>query len=214
MPTTTYGEGPDLYGLLPDHEIIRLGRTLVEPFDVTCVQPASYDLTLGSEGLVPTKGRSDAPLDLRVDHPRDVMSPIFIGDGYDLGPGGCLLVSTAEHVYCDPDIVARVEGKSSLGRLFLAVHVTAGWVDAGWRGQITLEVVNHGPWTVRLWSGMKIAQVNFTRMASPCAVPYGSPQLGSHYQAQMGPTAAAGARGHGRARPVTGRPTPVREVGC
>jgi dCTP deaminase len=183
-----------IYGLLPDHEILRLGSNLVEPFEAACVQPASYDLTLHPEALLPPATRFATNIDLRTDHPRDVMRPVSIGDGFDLLPGACLLASTVEHVYCPADIAARVEGKSSLGRLFLAVHVTAGWVDAGWRGQITLEVVNHGPWVVRLWAGMKIAQVNFTRMASPCAVPYGSPQLGSHYQAQEGPTAAAGGR--------------------
>jgi dCTP deaminase len=67
-------------------------------------------------------------------------------------------------------------------------------VDTGWSGQLTLEVVNHGPWTIRLWAGMKIAQVNFTRLAAPCSVPYGSPKLGSHYQDGQGPTAAIGGR--------------------
>jgi len=183
-----------ILGLLPDHEILRLRTTLIEPFDEKCVQPASYDLTLHPEALAPPATRFSRTIDLRTDHPLDAMRPVTIGDGFDLLPGACLIASTEEYIYCPSDIVARVEGKSSLGRLFLAVHVTAGWVDAGWRGQITLEVVNHGPWSVRLWAGMKIAQVNFTRMASPCAVPYGSPQLGSHYQAQEGPTAAVGKR--------------------
>jgi dCTP deaminase len=176
-------------GLLPDHEILRMGHTLIEPFDERCVQPASYDLTLHPDALTPPL--TTTTIDLRVDKPREVMTRVSLSDGLTLPPGACLLASTVEIVHCPVDIVARVEGKSSLGRLFLAVHVTAGWVDAGWHGQITLEVVNHGPWTIRLWAGMKIAQVNFTRMASPCAVPYGSPQLGSHYQAQIGPTAAA-----------------------
>lgn len=166
-----------------------MGTALVEPFDSSRVQPASYDLTLHGEALKPPPSKT---VDLRIDKPREIMSRVTLGDGYELLPGACLLASTAEIIRCPNDIAARVEGKSSLGRLFLAVHVTAGWVDAGWGGQITLEVVNHGPWTIKLWAGMKIAQVNFTRMSSPCSVPYGSPQLGSHYQAQTGPTAAAG----------------------
>jgi dCTP deaminase len=183
-----------LLGLLPDHEIRRL--RLVEPFDEGCVQPASYDLTLHPAGLVPSRTIAPKTIDLRVDHPGEAMQPVRLdGEGFDLLPGSCLLASTLEHLVCPPDVAARVEGKSSLGRLFLAVHVTAGWVDPGWRGQVTLEIVNHGPWAVRLWAGMKIAQVNFTRMASPCTTPYGSPALGSHYQAQQGPTAAAGGRG-------------------
>jgi dCTP deaminase len=179
------------YGILPDHEILRRGSQLIEPFDERCVQPTSYDLSLHAEGLVPLAGHR---IDLRVDRPREAMSKVILGDGFDLLPGACLLASTAEVVRCPSDIAARVEGKSSLGRLFLAVHVTAGWVDAGWNGQLTLEVVNHGPWTIRLWAGMKIAQVNFTRLAAPCSVPYGSPKLGSHYQDGQGPTAATGER--------------------
>jgi dCTP deaminase len=123
-----------------------------------------------------------------------MMKAVKIGDGYELMPGACIIASTSEVIRCPNDIAARVEGKSSLGRLFLSVHVTAGWIDPGWVGQVTLEVVNHGAWSIMLWPGMKIAQVNFTRMSAPCAVPYGSPQLKSHYQGQMGPQPAVGRR--------------------
>jgi dCTP deaminase len=181
----------DLPGLLPDHEISRLASKLIEPFNERFVQPASYDLTLHEEGLMPFMTSSKV-MDLRVDKPKEGMYPISFKEGFLLQPKACLLASTAEIIHCPRDIVARVEGKSSLGRIFLAVHVTAGWVDAGWSGQITLEVVNHGPWSIMLWAGMKIAQINFTRLASPCQVPYGSTQLGSHYQSQKGPTAAVG----------------------
>ena len=95
---------------------------------------------------------------------------------------------------CPSDLVARVEGKSSLGRLFMAVHVTAGWIDSGFTGQITLEIVNHGPWVVVLWPGMPIAQINFARLTRPCLTPYGTPALGSHYQNQKGATSAVGKR--------------------
>lgn len=199
-----------LLGLLPDHEIRRLGTLLVEPFDESRVQPASYDLTLHPVILVP---KSDAggiyptcPIDLRVDDPMRFLEKIDLTEesafreaprgakGIILPPGAVCLASTAERIQCPADIAARVEGKSSLGRIFLAVHVTAGWIDAGWRGQVTLEIVNHGPWSVALWPGMPIAQVNFTRMAAPCQRPYGSPGLDSHYQDQKGPVAAVGRR--------------------
>lgn len=185
-----------LTGLLPDHEILTLGHQLVEPFNPRCVQPASYDLSLHPDVLVPPGTRFAQTVDLRTDDPKSLMRPLNIGTGYELLPGGCLIASTAEVIHCAPDIAARVEGKSSLGRLFLSVHVTAGWLDPGWSGQVTLEMVNHGSWSIMLWAGMKIAQVNFTRMATPCAAPYGSVGLGSHYQNQRGPTAAAGRRAH------------------
>lgn len=167
---------------------------MVDPFHADRVQPASYDLTLHPEVLVPVS--APVAVDLRDVDPREYMRAVSLGeDGFDLLPGGCLLGSTAERIVCPGDVAARVEGKSSLGRLFLAVHVTAGWIDPGWGGQITLEVVNFGPWTVKLWAGMRIAQVNFTRMESSSATPYGTKRLGSHYQGQIGPTASAGRRG-------------------
>jgi dCTP deaminase len=185
-------------GLLPDHEIHRLGSSLVAPFDPARVQPASYDLSLHPEILIPSVVSRAINLDLRRHDPSKMMERVsLLGDGYDIGPRGAVLASTAEVVSLTPDLVARVEGKSSLGRLFLAVHVTAGWIDPGWKGQVTLEIVNLGPWWVRLYAGMKIAQVNFTRLSSPCSVPYGSARRGSHYQGQEGPTAAVGKRGEG-----------------
>lgn len=194
-----------MQSLLPDHEILRMGSALVEPFDARCVQPASYDLTLHPEVLTPPAIRFTRTIDLRTDKPGDMMTRVYLGtDGFELLPGTCVLASTAEVISCPPDIAARVEGKSSLARLFLAVHVTAGWVDPGWHGQLTLEVVNHGPWSIKLWAGMKIAQINFTKMLSPCTTPYGSPLLGSHYQAQKGPTAAVGARALEQDRAPTG----------
>lgn len=199
-----------LTGLLPDHELINLGERLVEPFNPKCVQPASYDLSLHPEVLAPPTTRFAKTVDLRTDDIKSFMRPINVGTGYELLPGGCLIASTLEVIHCAPNIAARVEGKSSLGRLFLSVHVTAGWLDPGWSGQVTLEMVNHGPWSIMIWAGMKIAQVNFTRMAAPCAVPYGSAGLGSHYQNQRGPTAASGRRAH--EQPVCVQEGPVEEV--
>jgi dCTP deaminase len=116
-------------------------------------------------------------------------------DRYELHPRQSVLACTEEVVRCPLDLSARIEGKSSLGRLFMAVHITAGVIDAGFHGQVTLEIVNHGPWTIVLWPSMPIAQVNYFQMTGPCEVPYGSKKLGSHYLGQRGPTPASGRRG-------------------
>jgi len=176
---------------LSDGELLTRGPSLIQPFDRRRVQPASYDLILHEELQVPSKGGT---VDLRKHDPWSLLEPVRIQGGFELPPGGCVLGSTQETVTCPEDLVARVEGKSSLGRLFLAVHITAGWIDSGFTGQITLEIVNHGPWGVVLWPGMPIAQLNFAKLSQPCVVPYGSPTLGSHYQGQKGPTPAAGKR--------------------
>lgn len=169
-----------------------MGAALVEPFDAARVQPASYDLSLHPELLVLLPG---ARVDLRQQVSRHALVAVHIPEeGYVLSPGACVLASTAEKIRVPHDLTARVEGRSSLGRLFLAVHVTAGWVDPGWYGQLTLEVVNHGPWEIVLWPGMPIAQVNFSKLLSPCTVPYGDLRS-SHYQGGKGPTAAVGGRG-------------------
>lgn len=177
--------------ILSDVDLKKLGISIVEPFDESCIQPSSYDLSLGNKIAVPIPYRT---IDLRVDEPRDHMRIIEINE-YILHPGDCILASTRETVKCPLHLSARVEGKSSLGRLFMAVHITAGVVDAGFVGQITLEIVNHGPWDIVLWPGMKIAQLSYIQMSTECENPYGSPQLGSHYNGQTGPTPASGKRG-------------------
>ena len=179
-------------GILPDHQILQAisnGDITIDPFDEDRVQPASYDLVLHSEALRIVGGHP--VVDLRTSTPSDYMEKVTIVDGYQLTPGSCLLTSTLESIKLSPSIVARVEGKSTLGRLFLSVHITAGFIDPGWNGRITLEVVNHGQLTIVLWPGMKIAQLSFTRMVSESQVPYGSSKLGSHYQGQTGVVAAA-----------------------
>lgn len=194
--------------VLNDLEIEHLGSKLIDPFDSACVQPASYDLSLHDELLIPRR-RTGEVVDLQNYSPSQnaylktkLLPPAgqwlaeeyghHCKDGFVLYPHGCVLGSTVERVAVPATLVARVEGKSSLGRLFLSAHVTAGFVDPGFLGQITLEIVNHGPYWILLRPGMKIAQVNFTRLTSPCERPYGSPGLGSHYQGQRGPTAGRG----------------------
>jgi len=176
--------------ILSDRDIKARSSELIDPFDVDSVQPSSYDLTLDSTLLIPTPG---CKIDLRVDDPAKYMQRMEF-DEYILKPGACVLGSTAEIIKCPLDLSSRIEGKSSLGRLFMAVHITAGVIDAGWDGQITLEIVNHGTWEIVLWKAMKIAQVSYFKLSSICEVPYGTSKLGSHYLGQRGPTPAAGRR--------------------
>lgn len=177
--------------ILSDTDILARGPTLIYPFHTSHVQPSSYDLTLYGELLSPKAG---SRIDLRYDEPADFMqrSPF---EEYVIKPGECILGATNEVVYCPPDLSARVEGKSSLGRLFLTAHITAGVIDSGFKGQITLEIVNHGPWEIVLYRNMKIAQLSYFSLSSAVQTLYGSSKLGSHYNGQMGPTPAAGRRG-------------------
>ena len=105
-----------------------------------------------------------------------------------LHPGEFILGSTVERVRLPNDLVGRLEGKSSLGRLGLLIHSTAGFVDAGWDGHLTLELSNVANLPITLYPGMKIGQISFLRMTTPAAIPYGSAGLGSKYQHQRGPT--------------------------
>ena len=180
-------------GVLTDRDIIALAPQLITPFDPQNVQPSSYDLTLYPELLIPTSG-AELEMDLDILEPAEHMVRVPITDRYVLKPGEAVLGATREVVNCPSTLSARVEGKSSLGRIFLAVHITAGVVDAGFCGQITLEIVNHGPWSIVLKPGMKIAQLTYFPMNGECAKLYGDERLGSHYNGQHGPTPASGRR--------------------
>ena len=115
-------------------------------------------------------------------------------DPFILHPGEFALGCTRECITLPDDIVARLEGKSSLGRLGLIIHSTAGYVDPGWHGQLTLELSNVANLPIALYSGMRIGQISFLRMTTPVENPYGSSKLGSKYQGQVGPTASRGYR--------------------
>lgn len=174
---------------LSDRDLAVRGPDLIRPFDPRRVQPASYDLTLGDTLLIPAPGMVR---DGAVDPDGDVTPfvPCPLGpEGLVLASGSVALATTAETVRVPEDLAARVEGKSTWARWFVQVHVSAGWLDPGFAGQVTLEIVNHGPWPVRLRPGTPIAQVNFCRLTTAAARPYGHPALGSHYQGQQGPTA-------------------------
>lgn len=178
--------------MISDLKLRTLGKNWITPFNESRIQPSSYDLALGPHLLLPAPYKR---IDLRTDEPKDHMRSVTMEDEYELHPGDCVLGATEETVHCPSYLTARIEGKSSLGRLFLAVHITAGVIDSGFKGQLTLEIVNHGPWTVVLWPGMMIAQLSFMRLEDECETLYGSQQLLSHYQGQTGPVPAAGKRG-------------------
>lgn len=154
------------------------------PFDQARLQPASVDLTLAGTLRVPEPGVRYLDVE-RVPESHTRLAEMKDG-GWLLRPGAFVLGSTVERISLPRDLSARVEGKSSVGRLGLAIHVTAGFIDPGFIGQVTLEIVNHAPWEIMLRENMPIAQLCLFAMSSPVARSYG--QAGNHYQEQRGPT--------------------------
>jgi dCTP deaminase len=174
--------------VLSDGTIRRLvaeGRVLVEPFDDAMVQPASIDLRLGTSFRVFHNHRITA-IDL-ADPPRNLTEHVEVEDdeSFVIHPGEFVLGRTQERVELPDDIVARIEGKSSLGRLGLIVHATAGFVDPGFKGTLTLEITNLTRVPIILWPGKPIAQLSFMALDQPAERPYGHPDLGSHYHGQV-----------------------------
>jgi dCTP deaminase len=168
-------------------EELEAGRIVIEPLDLDCIQPSSVDLHIDRYFRVfrnHTMGHIDVKQNLE-----DLTELVEIGedDAFMLHQGEFVLGSTAERVALPTDLVARLEGKSSLGRLGLLIHSTAGFVDAGWDGQLTLELSNVANLPITLYPGMKIGQISFMRMTTPADVPYGSAAVGSKYQGQRGP---------------------------
>ena len=164
-----------------------LGGLRIGPLDDCQIQPASVDLRLGL-GLRAYQAR-DEPVDPQAAPPGLAQRISFTAaPGYVLRPGMFVLGCTAETIELPAHLAAQVDGRSTLGRLGIAVHVTAGWVDPGFCGQLTLEIANIGPLAVRLTEGLAIAQLCLFRCSSPASRPYGSPGLGSRYQGQVGPT--------------------------
>jgi dCTP deaminase len=168
-------------------EELDAGRIQIDPLDLTCIQPSSVDLHIDRYFRVfrnHTLGYIDVKQNLE-----DLTELVEIAeeDAFILHPGEFVLGSTLERVALPTDLVARLEGKSSLGRLGLLIHSTAGFVDAGWDGQLTLELSNVANLPITLYPGMKIGQISFIRMTTPADVPYGSAEVGSKYQGQVGP---------------------------
>jgi dCTP deaminase len=169
-------------------QYVQEGRIKVDPWDPKMVQPASIDLRLGDSFRVFHNHRATA-IDLR-DPPSNLTEEVVMpeGEAFVIHPGEFCLGRTLEWVQIPNDIVARIEGKSSLGRLGLIVHATAGFCDPGFEGTLTLELNNLTRVPIRLYPGLPIAQLSFMTLDRPAARPYGSPGLGSHYQGQRAAT--------------------------
>jgi dCTP deaminase len=169
-------------------EEVAAGRIVIEPLDEAAIQPSSVDLRL--DRLFRVFLNHTMPVIDVKQNLEDLTRLVEIDDdrAFILHPGEFVLGSTFERIALPDDLVARIEGKSSLGRLGLLIHSTAGFIDAGFDGHITLELSNVANLPITLYPGMKIGQVSFLRMTTPADVPYGHGALGSKYQGQRGPT--------------------------
>jgi len=179
--------------ILSDRDIraeIAAGRIVIDPYIPDAVQPSSVDLHLDRRFRVFRNSRYPY-IDVRTDQPELTELVEIAGDEpFILHPGEFVLGSTFERVELPNDLVARLEGKSSLGRLGLLIHSTAGYVDPGWEGNLTLELSNVANLPITLYDGMKIGQISFQRLTSPVEVGYGDARIGSKYRGQRDPTAS------------------------
>lgn len=174
---------------------IKDGSITISPFDDRLIQPASIDLRLGKDftTYAPKSGRPIIDPSGSYSSVEDDYERIVCDDNHPffyLYPSRFVLGTTYETVKIPDDILARLEGKSSLGRIGLLVHITAGYIDPGFEGEITLELLNVTDKPIKLEPGMRIGQLSFELLDEPAARPYGSSGLGSHYQSQHGATPA------------------------
>ena len=169
-------------------EELASGRITIEPLGEGALQPSSVDLHVDRYFRV-FRNHTMRVIDVKEDQEElTELVEIKDDDVFILHPGEFVLGSTAERVALPDDLVARLEGKSSLGRLGLLIHSTAGFVDAGWDGHLTLELSNVANLPITLYPGMKIGQISFLRMTTAAEHPYGTGTLGSKYRGQRGPT--------------------------
>ncbi len=171
-------------------EELKAGRIVIEPYDDRDIQPSSVDLHLDRLFRV---FRNHQRQVIDVKRAQEDLTELVEVDGdnaFILHPGEFVLGSSSERVGVPDDLVARLEGKSSLGRLGLVIHSTAGFVDAGFSGHITLELSNVATLPITLYPGMKIGQISFLKMTTSAENPYGSAATGSKYKGQRGPTAS------------------------
>lgn len=180
--------------LLSDRDIraeLDAGRVRLDPYQPEMVQPASVDVRLDKYFRVFENHRYPHidPAEEQSELTR-MVEPLEDGGAFILHPGEFVLASTYEVVTLPDDVAARLEGKSSLGRLGLLTHSTAGFIDPGFSGHVTLELSNVATLPIKLWPGMKIGQLCFFRLTSAAENPYGSERYGSRYQGQRGPTAS------------------------
>jgi dCTP deaminase len=179
--------------LLSDRDIkseLDSGRIALDPYEPVMIQPSSIDVRLDRFFRLFSNHKYPF-IDPAEDQP-DLTHLVEVdGDQpFILHPGEFVLGSTYERVTLPDDIAARLEGKSSLGRLGLLTHSTAGFIDPGFTGHVTLELSNVATLPIKLWPGMKIGQMCFFRLTSPAEKPYGSADYSSRYQGQRGPTAS------------------------
>ena len=179
--------------LLSDRDIrdeLNTGRIGLDPFEAEMIQPSSIDVRLDRYFRLFDNHKYPF-IDPAQDQP-DLTRLVEVeqGEPFILHPGEFVLGSTYEGVTLPDDVAARLEGKSSLGRLGLLTHSTAGFIDPGFSGHVTVELSNVATLPITLWPGMKIGQLCFFRLSSPAEHPYGSARYGSRYQGQRGPTAS------------------------
>ena len=179
--------------VLSDATIARLlaeGRIEIDPYDAALLQPSSVDVRVDRFFRVFHNNRYPF-IDVKQEQ-EDLTDLVEIDDDtpFMLHPGEFVLGSTLERVRLPDDLVARLEGKSSLGRLGLLIHSTAGFIDPGWDGHVTLELSNVANLPITIYHGMKIGQLSFVQLTEPAETPYGADKLGSKYQGQRGPTAS------------------------
>jgi dCTP deaminase len=188
--------------LLSDRDLraeIAAGRVVLDPYDEALVQPSSIDVRLDRYFRIFENHRY-SHIDPAVQ--QDELTKLLEPDGDDpfiLHPGEFVLGSTLEVVTLPDDVAGRLEGKSSLGRLGLLTHSTAGFIDPGFTGHVTLELSNVANLPIKLWPGMKIGQLCLFRLSSPAERPYGAGATGSRYQGQRGPTPSRSYRDFTRA---------------
>ena len=167
-------------------EEIEAGRLVIDPFEEQALQPASVDLRLGREFRVFRNYRLPY-IDAKVDVPQlTELETVDDDNPFILHPGEFVLAVTLERVELPADLVGRLDGKSSLGRLGLIVHSTAGFVDPGFKGRLTLELTNVANLPITLYYAMPVSQISFSRLTTPAERPYGK-AAGSKYQDQTGP---------------------------
>jgi dCTP deaminase len=176
--------------VLSDRTIRRLideGRIEIDPYDPGLLQPSSVDVRVDRWFRVFRNNRAPF-IDVRVEQDLTELVEIDGDEPFILHPGEFVLGSTLERIHLPDDLVARLEGKSSLGRLGLLIHSTAGFIDPGWNGHVTLELSNVANLPITLYYGMKIGQISFMELTEPAETPYGTGTIGSKYQGQRGPT--------------------------
>ena len=169
-------------------ELLGEGRIVVDPYDESLLQPSSVDVRVDRYFRVFRNSRYPF-IDVKTEQ-EELTELVEIDDEtpFILHPGEFVLGSTLERVRLPDDLVARLEGKSSLGRLGLLIHSTAGFIDPGWDGHVTLELSNVANLPITIYHGMKIGQLSFVRLSTAADQPYGTSALGSKYQGQQGPT--------------------------